>query len=157
MFAGGNNQAANVGAAIGRMMNGLYQLGKSLQDPGCSSKTLADALVITISGDTYKQPFNRKNWGDGTPGGSNILYVMGAGYVKTGWFGELVDANTVRGWDIETGNTNAALNFQQVRANLGRAAGAAALFAVAKGDMRRVKDFYNGPDIAGIVNLNVTG
>jgi hypothetical protein len=157
MFAGGNNQAANVGAAIGRMMNGLYQLGKSLQDPGCSSKTLADALVITISGDTYKQPFNRDNWGDGTPGGSNILYLMGGGYVKTGWFGELVNANTVRAWDIATGNTNANANFQQVRADLGRAAGAAALFAVAKGDMRRVKDFYTGPDISGIVNVNVTG
>jgi hypothetical protein len=40
---------------------------------------------------------------------------------------------------------------------LGGAAAAAALFAVAKGDMRRVRDFYSGPAIDGIVNLNVTG
>ena len=33
----------------------------------------------------------------------------------------------------------------------------AALFAVAKGDMRRVRDFYNGAAIDAIVNLNVTG
>lgn len=157
MFAGGDAQAAAVSASIGKMMDGLYQLGKSLQDPGCSSKTLADALVVSISGDTFKQPFNRDGWGDGTPGGSNLLYVMGAGQVKTGWFGELVNANTARAWDITNGNTDAAANFQQVRGNLGRAAGAAALYAVAKGDMRRVRDFYNGPDIAGIVNVNITG
>lgn len=157
MFAGGDAQAANVGASIGKMMEGLYQLGKSLKDPGCSSKTLADALVFSISGDTFKQPFDRNNWNDGTPGGANLLYLMGAGHVKTGWFGELVDENTARAWDITTGNTDAAANFQQVRGNLGRAAGAATLFAVAKADMRRVRDFYNGPDISGIVNLNVTG
>ncbi len=157
MFAGGDGQATTVGQSLKKMMDGLYQLGKSLQDPSCSSKTLADALVLTISGDTYKQPFNRNNWDDGTPGGSNILYVMGAGQVKTGWFGELVNNNTVRGWDIATGNVNAALNFQQVRGDLGAAASAAALFAVAKGDMRRVRDFYTGPDISGLVNLNVTG
>jgi hypothetical protein len=157
MFGGGNAQAANVGRSIGRMMNGLYQLGKSMQDPGCSSKTLADALVLSVSGDTFKQPFNRDGWDDGTPGGANLLYVMGAGQVKTGWFGELVNGNTVRGWDIATGNTDPNQNFQQARGALGSAAAAATLFAVAKGDMRRVRDFYNGAPIDAIVNLNVTG
>jgi hypothetical protein len=157
LFGGGNAQAQGVGEAIGKMMNGLYALGKSLQDPGCSSKTLADALVFSVSGDTYKQPFNRSGWGDGTPGDSNILYVMGAGHIKTGWFGEIVNNNTVRAWDIATGNVNAGANYANVRNQLGAAAGAAVLFAVAKGDMRRVRDFYNGPAIDGIVNLNVTG
>jgi hypothetical protein len=157
LFAGGNGDAANVGASMGKMLNGLYALGKSLQDPSCSSKTLADALVFSVSGDTFKTPFDRNGWNDGTPNGSNLLYVMGAGQIKSGWFGELVDQNTVNAWDIATGNTNAKLDFNQARGDLAAAGGAAALFAVAKGDMRRVRDFYNGPDISGIVNLNVTG
>jgi hypothetical protein len=157
MFAGGNGAAQQTGAAIGKMMNGLYQLGKSLQDPGCSAKTLADALVFSVSGDTYKQPFNRDGWADGTPNGSNILYAMGAGQIKTGWFGEIVSGDTVRAWDIATGNVNAGADYNGVRGQLGDAAAAAVLFAVAKGDMRRVRDFYNGPAIDNIVNLNVTG
>lgn len=157
MFSGGNGQAQQTGQAIGNMLNGLYQLGKSLQDPGCSSKTLADAMVFSVSGDTYKAPFNRDGWGDGTPGNSNILYVMGAGQIKTGWFGEIANGNTVRAWNIANGNVDPNANFANVRGQLGAAGAAAALFAVAKGDMRRVRDFYNGPAIDGIVNLNVTG
>ncbi len=157
LFAGGDGQAQQTGQAIGKMLDGLYQLGKSLQDPGCSSKTLADALVFSVSGDTYKQPFDRNGWGDGTPANSNILYVMGAGQIKTGWFGDIANGNTVRAWNIANGNVDPNANFANVRGQLGAAGAAAALFAVAKGDMRRVRDFYNGPAIDGIVNLNVTG
>jgi hypothetical protein len=156
MFAGGNGDAMRVGGALSKMLDGLQALGKSLQDPGCTTKSLADSLVFSISGDTYKQPFNRDGWDDGTPSGSNLLYVMGAGYIKTGWFGELVNNGTAKPWDVATGNTSNA-NFDDVRTQLGAAATAAALFAVAKGDMRRVGDFYNGPAIDNIVNLNVTG
>ena len=42
-------------------------------------------------------------------------------------------------------------------AALAAPASAAVLFAVAKGDMRRVSDFYRGVDIGGVVNANVTG
>lgn len=157
MFSGGNNQAQVVCRSITKMLDGLHALGKSLQDPGCSSKTLADALVFSVSGDTFKQPFARNNWGDGTPGGANVLYVMGAGHLKTGWFGELPGGNNVRAWDIGTGKIDANAAYNNVRGQLGAAAGAAALFAVAKGDMRRVQDFYNGPAIDALVNLNLTG
>jgi hypothetical protein len=157
LFAGGNTDAANVGSSMGKMLNGLYALGKSLPDPACSAKTLADALVFSVSGDTYKNPFNRDGWGDGTPSGTNLLYVMGAGQIKSGWFGNLVDGNTAQGWDIGTGNVNPGLDLNQAGASLAAAGAAAALFAVAKGDLRRVNDFYNGPDISGLVNLNVTG
>ncbi len=40
---------------------------------------------------------------------------------------------------------------------LGQSAAAAVLYAVSKGDMRRVRDFYTGAAIDGVVNLNVTG
>lgn len=152
LFAGGDAQPMAVGQAIGKMMNGLYQLAKSKQDPACSAKTLADSMVFSVSGDTYKAPFNRGGWGDGTPQNTNLLYVMGSGYVKSGWFGS-VTPNGVQGWDPATGNTGGAYQGGM----LGGAAAAAALYAVAKGDMRRVRDFYTGPAIDGVVNLNVTG
>jgi hypothetical protein len=152
LFAGGDAQAMATGTALKNMLNGLHQFAKSRQDPACSAKTLADAMVFSVSGDTYKAPFNRNGWGDGTPNNSNILYVMGAGYTKTGWFGSLAPGAT-QGWDPGTGNTGGAYNGGM----LGSAAAAALLFAVAKGDMRRVRDFYAGPAIDGVVNLNVTG
>lgn len=152
MFANGDAMAMATGQALGKLMNGLYDLAKSKQDPACSAKTLADSMVITLDGDTFKNPFNRGGWPDGTPNNTNILYVMGNGYVKTGWFGDL-QPNAVQGWDPATGNTGGTYN----GGTLGPAAAAAALFAIAKGDMRRVRDFYTGPAIDGVVNLNVTG
>lgn len=153
LFAGGDAQATGVGGALKNMLNGLQQFAKSRPDPACSSKTLSDSLIFSVSGDTYKQPFNRDGWGDGTPNNTNLLYVMGGGYLKTGWFGSVVQGQAAQGWDPGTGNTGGAYNGGM----LGSAAAAALLFAVAKGDMNRVRDFYAGPAIDGVVNLNVTG
>lgn len=155
MFAGGDAQATTMAQALGKMLNGMHDMAKSRQDPACTSKTLADSIVFTVSGDTFKQPFNRNGWGDGTPMGTNMLYVMGNGYLKTGWFGELTDQNNAQGWDPATGTTGGA--YQGRGPALGNAAAAAMLYAVSRGDMRRVRDFYNGGAIDGVVNLNVTG
>jgi hypothetical protein len=155
MFAGGDTQAAGVAAAIGKMLNGVHDLAKSKQDPACSAKTLADSLVLSVSGDTFKSPFNRNGWGDGTPNGSNLLYVMGGGYTKTGWIGDMDPTAGAVGWDQATGAASGAYNGRG--AELGASAAAALLFAVAKGDMRRARDFYTGKDISGVVNLLVTG
>jgi len=152
MFSNGDAAAMATGQAIGKMLNGLYNFAKSKQDPACSAKTLADAMVFSVSGDTYKQPFNRSGWGDGTPSNTNLLYVMGGGYLKTGWIGK-IDPAGVQGWDPAAGTTGGTY----AGAMLGQAAAAAALYAVAKGDMRRVRDFYSGGAIDGVVNLNVTG
>ena len=154
LFAGGDAAAAAVAAATGKMLNGLHDLAKSKQDPSCSSKTLADSIVFSVSGDTFKAPFARNGWGDGTPQGSNLLYVMGAGQLKTGWIGDMTPAGAV-GWDQATGVAGGAYTGRG--AELGASASAALLFAISKGDMRRVRDFYNGKAIDGIVNLNVTG
>lgn len=155
MFAGGDALAMGVGKAIGSMLNGVHDLAKSKADPACSAKTLADSIVLSISGDTFKSPFNRAGWGDGTPNGSNLLYVMGNGHLKTGWYGDMDPAAGAVGWDQATGGTAGAYTGRG--AELGASAAAALLFAVSKGDMRRVRDFYNGKPIDGIVNLNVTG
>jgi hypothetical protein len=155
LFAGGDAAAMVKAVAMGKMFNGLHDLAKSKADPGCSSKTLADSIVITMHGDTHKAPFQRNGWPDGTPNNSNALYVMGNGHLKTGWFGDQDPTAGAVGWDQATGATGGA--YAGRGDELGASAAAAALFAVAKGDMRRVRDFYNGKAIDGIVNLNVTG
>ena len=143
--------------ALGKMMQGLYDLSKTLQDPSCTARTLADSIVVTVQGDTYKAPFNSNGWGDNTVNGSNMLYVMGNGYVKTGMIGD-IDPAGATAWDPSTGALQGTPgSYQGKGAALGSAAAAAALYAVAKGDMRRVRDFYNGAAIDGVVNLNVTG
>src|SRR6185436_8502354 len=112
--------------------------------------TLADNLVFTVSGDTPKNPLQRMGWPDGTPNNSNWLYVMGNGYLKTGWFGGVKADGSTPGFDPTTGNEVAGQSANTTSA----AAGAAAAYAVAKGDMKRVRDFYTGPAIDGMVNIN---
>ena len=155
MFAAGDALATTTAAAMGKMLNGLHDLSKGLADPSCSSKTLADSIVFSVSGDTFKAPFNRSGWGDGTPNGSNMLYVMGAGQLKTGWFGDMDPTAGAVGWRQAMGDSSGAYTGRG--AELGASAAAALLYAVSKGDERRVRDFYNGTAIDGVVNLNVTG
>ncbi len=156
-FQGGDAQAAAYSQALGKMLNGLHDLAKSLPDPSCSAKTIADRMVLTAHGDTYKNPFNRNGWSDGTQQGSNVLYVMGGGYLKTGWLGEIAPAG-VKGWDPSTGEIAGTYNTGgSSGAMLGNAASAAALYAVARGDLGRVNNFFTGGNLNGILNQNVTG
>ena len=154
LFSGGDNAAKAKAEAMGKLLNGLFAMTQALQDPSCSAKTLADSMVFSISGDTFKQPFNRNGWGDGSPQSTNALFVMGNGYLKTGWHGDM-DPGGAKGWDPSTGEVNGS--YQGQGTALGQAAAAAVCYAVSKGDMRRVRDFYNGPAIDGVVNINVTG
>jgi hypothetical protein len=136
--------------SLGHMLDQfLADLG-DVQDPLCSSRTMADDVVLTIHGDTPKDPRNMNGWPDGTPGNSNWLYVMGNGYLKTGWFGGVRADGSVDGFDPTTGKDMP----NQPSTATSAAAGAAVAFAVAKGDMKRVRDFYTGPGLDGIVNLS---
>ncbi len=158
LFVNGDVDASAKARAMGKMLNGLHDFARSKQDPACSSKTLADSLVLSISGDTYKTPFVRTAWPDATPDNSNVLYIMGGGRLKTGWFGDVDPAGltgSVTGWDQATGATAGA--YLNRGPELGASAAAALLFAVAKGDMRKVNAFYSGKPIDGVVNLNLTG
>ncbi len=144
---------ANVKMTVGLLGKMLDQFLKDLaleSDPLCSSKSIADDVVITVHGDTPKDPRDRSGWPDGTPNNANWLYVMGNGYLKTGWFGGVKANGSTSGFDPTTG---AEVPNQQANAT-SDAAGAAVAFAVAKGDMKRVQEFYTGPAIDGIVNIN---
>lgn len=119
----------------------------AVDDSSCAGKKLGENTVISIHGDTPKTPLNRNGWPDGTPGNSNWTYVLGAGYLRTGWFGGIDRDGSVRGWDPQTGN-----DANVPSGNTARAASAAIAYAIAKGDMRRVQDFYRGDDITGVVS-----
>jgi hypothetical protein len=136
--------------ALGGMLDQFLADMALVQDPLCTSRTLADDVVITIHGDTPKDPRNKDGWPDGTPSDSNWIYVMGNGYLKTGWFGGVHADGSVSGFDPTSGKDMPGQTSDATSAS----AGAAAAYAVAKGDMRRVKDFYNGPALDGIVNVN---
>jgi hypothetical protein len=137
-------------AALGRYFD-EFMNDLNVQDPMDPNRQLADNVVLTVHGDTPKDPRDRSGWPDGTPDNSNWLYVMGNGYVKTGWFGGVKADGSVSGFDATTGEEVPGLQSN----NMSAQAGAAVAFAVAKGDMAIVKNFYSGPPLDGIVNVSV--
>lgn len=105
-------------------------------------KALADDTVLTIHGDTTKNPLARGGWPDGSPGNTNVVYVWGAGHLKTGWFGQVKANGTAEGFDAS--GAPAAYN----GANTARYAMASIAYAIAKRDERAISAFANGITIA---------
>ncbi len=134
-------------ARLGTMLDAVLEDLDATPDPSCTGKSLADSTIVTIHGDTPKTPRTRSGWPDGTPNNSNWIYVLGNGYLKTGWFGH-VTPTTTYGFDPATGQDIE----NQPSSATSAAAGAAVAFAITQGDMQRVSRFYNGGSIAGIVN-----
>jgi hypothetical protein len=140
--------------AYGKMLDAFMGDVMAVDDPMCAGRKIGDNLVMAWIGDTHKNPFNPSGWGDGTTANSNVMWVMSNGYTKAGWFGQDNKGSIVT-WNPTTGADDPAATMSS--AALAAPASAAVLFAVAKGDMRRVSDFYRGVDIGGVVNANVTG
>lgn len=130
---------------LGKILDGFYADLAATPDDQCAGQSLADSLVLTIHGDTPKDPLQRNGWPDGTEQNANWTYVLGNGMLKTGWFGGIDRSGNVKGFDPATGN-DAAYN----GGSLAKAATAAIAYAVARGDARRVGDFANGVNINGI-------
>ncbi|HUJ63812.1 MAG TPA: hypothetical protein VLX92_35170 [Kofleriaceae bacterium] len=107
-------------------------------------QALADDTVLTIHGDTHKDPFTRGGWPDNTPGGSNVVYVYSAGYLYSGWFGSVDRNQKLTGFDSNgkpatfngTSETNYAL--------------ASIAYAIAKSDDRATSTFTSGQSVSGI-------
>ncbi len=138
--------------ALGKIFDAFMADCAAIPDPSGCGKMLSDGVVFTIHGDTPKDPTNRNGWPDGTPSNSNWMYVYGNGFLKTGWFGNVSAARVATGFDPTTGN----LVSGQGSGVTAAPAAAAAAYAVAKGDLRRVQDFYNGPALDGIINAQQT-
>lgn len=107
-------------------------------------KALADDTVITIHGDTTKDPTNRNNWPDGTPGNTNVVYVYGAGHLMTGWWGGVDAGGNATGYgpDGKTANYNSGTTAKLAMASIA--------YAIAKRDDRAIANFANGTTISGI-------
>lgn len=138
---------ANV-TAMGSALEAFLADLSAVEDPTCGGSTIGENTVVTIHGDTPKNPMVRAAWPDGTPGNSNWCYVLGAGHLHAGWFGGVMRDGTVLGWNPTTGADDPSMGSGATS----EAAAAAIIYAVAKGDMRRVNDFYRGADIGGVVN-----
>jgi hypothetical protein len=147
-FGDMNNLSMTV-AALGKYLD-EFMADLDTTDPACSGLKLSDTTIMTFHGDTPKDPFNRSGWPDGTANNSNWLYVLGNGYLKTGWFGGLTADGKTTGFDPSTGASVANQSSNMTSAS----AGAAVAYAVAKGDIRRVQDFYTGPALDGIIVAN---
>lgn len=133
--------------AIGAIFDGFYADLALSDDPACLGTKLSETTVLTVHGDTPHTPLAADAWPDATPKDSNWIYVMGAGHLRTGWFGGVKADGNTDGFDPTTGETVVGQS-----ANItSTAAGAAVAYAVSKGNMAVVKQFYNGPEITGIV------
>lgn len=105
---------------------------------------LADDTVITIHGDTYKDPMKRAGWGDNTPNNSNMIFVYGAGHLKTGWFGQIDGAGNAQGFDA----AGKAATYDG--ASTAKYALASIAYAIAKRDERAISAFANGLTISNV-------
>lgn len=109
-----------------------------------TQKPLADNMVITIKGDTYKNPLNKNGWGDGTPGNTNIVYVYSSGQLYSGWFGDISAAGAVQGVGADGKLTT------YNGANTAKYALASVLYATAQGDDRAIQNLAGGVTVAGV-------
>ena len=109
-----------------------------------TSKPLSDNIVITMKGDTYKNPLNNQGWGDGTPGNTNIVYVYSSGQLMSGWFGDISAAGNVQG----VGPDGKLTTYNG--ANTAKYAMASVLYATAIGDDRAIQGFVGGTTVSGV-------
>lgn len=110
-------------------------------------KSLADDTVITITGDTTKDPLTPRGgggWEDGSPGNTNVVYVYSAGDLKPGWYGGVSRNGTVTGF-----NPDATDSADYRPAETARYALASIAYAIAKRDERAISMFANGQTISG--------
>lgn len=149
------SQVRNSIKYFGMMLNAFYADCATSPDPSCTAKTLDKTVILTVHGDHPHNPLVRSAWPDATPDNTNWVYVMGNGYLPTGWQGQGKANNKADGIDPTTGATvpypeNAPAK-QAMSEKAANSASAAILYAVAKGDMKAVKEYYKGADIAALV------
>jgi hypothetical protein len=125
---------------FGRFLNQFYLDLATSPDPACTTATLDKTVITTIHGDHPHDPLTRGGWPDATPGNSNWMFVMGNGYLPSGWHGHAKTDKTAMGIDPTTG-----LSMPYDGTKAAHAASAAILYAIAKGDMKKVKEFYKDP------------
>ena len=138
-----NNDVATVPAQLKGIFDGFMNDLKATLDDN-TQKPLADNIVITMKGDTYKNPLNNQGWGDGTPGNTNIVYVYSSGQLMSGWFGDVSAGGQVQGVGADGKLTT------YNGANTAKYAMASVLYATAIGDDRAIQGFVGGTTVSGV-------
>ena len=86
-------EATRVADSLARVLDGFYGELAAANELACGHNgaplSLADNVLMVVSGDTPKNSFQRSGWPDGTVGNSNVLYVRSNGWLQPGWFGNL--------------------------------------------------------------------
>jgi hypothetical protein len=137
------NDVATVPAQLKAVFDGFMN-DLTLATDSATNQVLADDTIITIHGDTPKDCTNKTGWPDGTPGGTNLVYVYGAGHLMTGWWGGIDRTATATGFGPDgkaaayNGTTEAKI------------ACASIAYAIAKRDDRAISNFANGITISGV-------
>ncbi|MCW5801764.1 MAG: hypothetical protein KIT31_05205 [Deltaproteobacteria bacterium] len=116
----------------------------SANEPACgrggAPLSMADNVVLLVTGDTPKNSFDNTNWPDGTPGNSNWIYVRSNGFTIPGWFGDIDPAGTRTNWDPLTGQLSGV-----PQADSTKAAWGGALYAISRGRRSAVQRFTEAP------------
>lgn len=134
---------------LGKILDGFYTDLENFDDPDSPGETIAERTVFFSWGDTPHTPTRGSNWPDATPEDCNWIYVMDPkGSLKEGWFGSPNMDESVEGWDPSTGE----LVPGKPATETSTAAGAAVAYAIAKGNMNVVSQYYQGDPIDGVVN-----
>jgi hypothetical protein len=107
------------------------------------ARQLDNDVVITVEGDTPKDPRQTNTWPDATPGNHNLAYIWSGGALKSGWFGS-VTPTQVMGFDPAMGTPAPYDGNTQAQAAV------AAMAYALTSDLRRVQDFSRA-DISGLI------
>lgn len=143
-FAAGDAQVTARANGLARILDSFYAELAANNEKNCGHAgqklSLADNVVMIVSGDTPKNPFNRNGWSDGTPGGTNLLYFRSNGFLKAGWFGRIT-SNGKLNFDPASGQGSPSATPQTslTAAQLG------ILFAITRGNMTVVTQVSPAP------------
>lgn len=138
----------NVAKYLGTILDAFYADLASAEDPEVPGKNLDETTVFFAWGDTPHTPLRLSNWPDATPQDANWIYCMSQGHLKEGWFGTVKPDGSADGWDPQTGDNVPG----KAATNTSTAAGAAVAYAIARGNMNTVAEYYSGDPIDGVIS-----
>jgi len=152
-FSSAADQSQTITAVrlLGEILTGFYNDLNATPEVTLGG-AFSDHTVISVQGDTMKNPLVAAGWPDATPTDSNWIYVVGKGYLRHGWYGRIrrssdpMASNAPQGFDPTTGDRNGSHSSSTTEA-----ATAALLYAITRGNLTQVNQFYSGPAITGLI------
>lgn len=145
-FAAGTVSVNRNAESLARILHSFLEELDTVPDPMSAATRLSDNVIMTVSGDTPKNPFVAANWPDNVPGNANWIYVLSQGYIRPGWTGS-VTATGRSLFDPRTGMGSTSVPV----ADCTEAALAAVLYATCHGNKQRVAEFTRA-EYSGLIS-----